>query len=50
MSGHRPIYNSKHHDASGNPTLDALYLQQAIENLLYKYNVDIYFSGASGPV
>ncbi len=68
--GHRPIYNSKHHDADGNPTLDALYLQvrsrscacrhcgllchrvnpcrgvqQAIENLLHKYSVDMYVSG-----
>ena len=42
VMGHRPIYTL--HDCSddGTPTNGALVMQKTIEDLLYKYNVDMY--------
>jgi len=44
--GHRPIYSSGGgYESDGQPTSSAYYLQQAVEDLFFKYHVDVYFSG-----
>jgi hypothetical protein len=45
VSGHRAIYSPINCDANGNPIKDSLNLQVAIEDLLHKYEVDLYFGG-----
>ena len=45
VSGHRPVYSPDFVDAAGNPTGDCKNLQTAIEALLMKYGVDVYFAG-----
>jgi len=45
VAGHRPIYSVTCMDSNGNPTSSCKSLQDAIEDLLYKYQVDIFFAG-----
>lgn len=45
VSGHRPIYNPRACSPEGAPLGDNKYLQEAIEDLLHKYDVDMYFAG-----
>ena len=45
VSGHRPIYRTDFCSANGAPTGEAYNLQQAIEGLFEKYNVDVFFAG-----
>jgi hypothetical protein len=41
----RPIYDPGNCDPDGKPTGDNAKLQAAIEDLLYKYEVDLFFAG-----
>jgi hypothetical protein len=45
VGGHRPIYNADDCGPDGQPTGDNALLQAAIEPLLYKYGVDLFFAG-----
>jgi len=45
VSGHRPIYSLTCMDSSQKPSGECKSLQTAIEGLLYKYHVDIFFTG-----
>jgi hypothetical protein len=47
VSGHRPIYNPRACSPEGAPLGDNKYLQEAIEDLLHKYDVDMYFAGTA---
>lgn len=45
VSGHRPIYSIENSDQYGNITGQPIYLAKAVEDLFYKYYVDVYFCG-----
>ena len=45
VSGHRPIYTPDFINPDGSPSGEAKNLQDAIEGLMHKYGVDIYFCG-----
>ncbi|KAL9645070.1 hypothetical protein ABK040_004561 [Willaertia magna] len=47
VTGHRPIYTSMHGYSTqdGQPNGECKIIQNVFENLLFKYNVDIYMSG-----
>jgi hypothetical protein len=45
VGGHRPIYNPRNCSASGEPIGQEADLQAAIEDLMVKYEVDLYFCG-----
>jgi hypothetical protein len=45
VSGHRPIYRTDDMNPDGSPSGEAYNLQQALEGLFAKYDVDMYFAG-----
>ena len=45
VAGHRPVYSLKAVDSTGTPTGAELALQQAVEEMFYKYEVDMYLCG-----
>lgn len=45
VGGHRPVYSIDNADQSGNITGDPANLAKAVEDLFYKYYVDLYICG-----
>ncbi|KAJ8602646.1 hypothetical protein CTAYLR_004117 [Chrysophaeum taylorii] len=45
VGGHRPVYSVDEMNDDGTPSDDAAALQAAVEDLFYKYGVDVYFCG-----